>query len=132
MPAASRSACAGDDREERERLTTTAIWASATLEGRALRAWTAEGMLRPPKRRVLLTREVVTVRDQDAVVLGYLAGVSSFVTLTSGKGSVGVGAALERSVWMMVDAVQVGWAERSRAAAPATSGAEALVPMACT
>ena len=40
--------------------------------------------------------------------------------------------ALERKAAMTCAAVQVGLAARTSAAAPAVSGAEALVPIACT
>lgn len=47
-----------------------------------------------------------------------------------GTGRLGAGAAELRMVEMMVAAVQSGWAARRRAATPAASGAEALVPIA--
>ena len=47
-----------------------------------------------------------------------------------GTGRLGAGTAEERIAAMTVEALHSGWAARSRAATPAASGVEALVPMA--
>ena len=52
--------------------------------------------------------------------------------LSWGAGRVWVGVAEFWSAAMTWGGVHVGWAARRSAAAPATSGAEALVPMAST
>jgi hypothetical protein len=58
--------------------------------------------------------------------------LSAADALTSGDGSVEIAVAEARSTLTMVVALHDGCAARTRAATPATRGAEALVPMAWT
>ena len=59
-----------------------------------------------------------------------LVGTTNEAALTCGTGKVVIAVAEDRSAAMTAAALQVGLAASSSAAAPAASGAEALVPIA--